>query len=54
MDKRIIMLSLTVGSVIGSYIPALWGDTSSFGVAGVLCGALGGFAGIWFGYRIQQ
>lgn len=54
MDKRLIMLGMTAGSFLGGYIPYLWGDTSGFDMSSVLFTAVGGFAGIWAMYRIQQ
>jgi hypothetical protein len=50
--KKIIMLGMIIGSVAGSYIPLLWGD-SVFSMASVFFGAVGGLAGIWAGYKIS-
>lgn len=53
MQRKLIFLGLTVGSVLGSYIPALWGQPS-FSMASVLLGAVGGIIGIWLGFRLGQ
>jgi hypothetical protein len=46
-----IMLGLTVGSVVGNYLPLLWGgDTLS--MSSLLLSAVGGLLGIWAGYKI--
>ena len=45
------MMGMIIGSVAGGYIPLLWGD-SAFSVASVLFSAVGGFLGIWAGYKI--
>jgi hypothetical protein len=52
MNRSVIGLCATLGLVLGGYLPALWGG-SSFGVASLLCGALGGLAGIWAGARVS-
>lgn len=44
---------MVIGSAIGGYIPALWGDTF-FSMTSVLLTAVGGFAGIWVGYQISR
>ena len=53
-DKRLIWLGATVGSIIGAYIPALWGDSSMFSPMSFLLGAVGGVVGIVVGYRISR
>jgi predicted esterase YcpF (UPF0227 family) len=50
MDKKIIMLAMLVGSTVGGYIPT-WFGASAFGLASVLCGAVGGLLGIWVAFR---
>jgi len=42
-----------LGSWAGSYIPAIWGG-SLFSLTSILFGALGGFAGIWAGYKLAR
>jgi hypothetical protein len=49
--KTLIMFGALVGSCAGSYIPVLWGG-SVFSMSSLLLGAVGGFAGIWIGYKI--
>lgn len=51
--KTLIWIGLAVGSGIGSYIPALWGE-GLFSMASVLLGALGGAVGIWAGFKISR
>ena len=42
-----------VGSLLGGYVPLLWGgDTFSF--AGVLTGGIGAFIGVWLGWKISR
>jgi hypothetical protein len=49
--KKLIMLGMVVGSCAGSYLPVLWGG-SLLSMSSLLLGAIGGFAGIWIGYKI--
>jgi uncharacterized membrane protein YfcA len=54
MNKAIITISLTVFSIVGGYIPYLWGDDNFFGGWSLLLGALGAFFGIWVGVWINK
>ena len=48
-----ISLCAVFGTVIGGFVPALWGN-NGIGLAGVLLGALGGIAGLWLGVRLSD
>ena len=51
--KALIWIGMTVGSIVGGYLPALWGgDFISF--SGVILSTVGGFLGIWIGYRFGE
>jgi outer membrane lipoprotein SlyB len=52
-SKSLIMIGLVVGSTLGGFIPSLWGD-GGLSMASVLTGAIGGFLGIWAGYKISR
>ena len=47
-----IWLGMFVGSFIGGYIPGLWG-ADIFSLSGVVFTAIGGFVGIWLGFKIS-
>ena len=49
--KAIVMIGAVIGSYAGSYIPLLWG-VGVFSFSSILFGAIGGFVGIWAGYKI--
>jgi hypothetical protein len=53
MTKKWIMLGMIVGSVAGSYVPALWGS-SAFSPISFFFAGLGGLIGIWAGYKIAE
>lgn len=42
-----------VGSGLGGFIPYLWG-AGTFSLSSVIFTAIGGFLGIWLGYKISQ
>jgi hypothetical protein len=49
-SKSIVMLGMVVGSIIGGYVPVLFG-ASFFSLWSVLGSAAGGLLGIWITYR---
>lgn len=51
--KAWIWLGLIVGTSAGGMVPTLWGDSSLSGWA-VLFSVLGGFLGIWAGFKIGR
>ena len=53
MGRSVIGLCVFAGSLIGGYVPVLWG-ASGFSVTSMLFGALGGIAGVWLGVRISE
>lgn len=50
--KTLIYIGIAVGGVIGGYLGSLLDGGNFFGVWGIIGSALGGFAGIWAGYRL--
>lgn len=51
--KSIIIMFAVVGSFIGSYVPVLFG-VSAFSYTSVALGGVGGFVGIYVGYKITS
>ena len=52
-EKTLIFIGMTVGSVVGGYLPILWGaDLISF--SSVLFSGIGALIGIWLGHKISQ
>ena len=49
--SKLIWLGLLVGSTIGGFVPALWGD-DMLSVSSVILSGVGGIVGIWLGYRL--
>lgn len=52
--KAWITLGIIIGSTLGGYLPALWGDQSLFSLTGIFFSLAGGLAGVWAGYRLYQ
>jgi len=50
-DKTIILITTGIGVIIGGYIPTLWSD-SPFSILSLLLSTIGGFLGIYVGYKI--
>lgn len=44
---------MSVGGAVGGYLPNLWGD-SPFSFTSVILTAVGGFAGIYIGFKIAN
>jgi hypothetical protein len=51
--KKLIYIFMLVGGVAGGYVPMLWGD-SLFSMTSVLLTAVGGFLGIYLGFKLSQ
>jgi drug/metabolite transporter superfamily protein YnfA len=49
--KTLIYIGATVGSIIGGYLPTLWGASDFSGTA-ILLGTVGGVAGAILAYKI--
>lgn len=50
-DKKIVMITMTLGSLGGSYLPALWG-ANWLSWASILGSAIGGLVGVWVGWKL--
>lgn len=48
-----IWLGMIVGSTIGGFIPALWGD-SFLSFSSIIFSALGAMAGIYLAYKLTH
>jgi uncharacterized membrane protein YeaQ/YmgE (transglycosylase-associated protein family) len=53
MEKGIVMMGMFFGSLIGGYLPTLFGaDALSF--TSVFFGFIGGILGIWLSYQLVE
>ena len=51
--KSIVMMSFVVGSLLGSYLPVLFG-VGAFSYTSIITGAIGGVIGIYVGYKLSN
>lgn len=49
-----ITIGVLIGSTLGGFMPAFWGDDALFSITGILCSTAGGFVGIWAGYKFYH
>ena len=49
--RSVTGLCIGVGTIVGGFVPDLWG-ASGFSLAAVVTSALGGVAGLWFGVKL--
>lgn len=52
-SKTIVMLGMTIGSIIGGYIPVLFG-VDLFSVTSILGNFIGGALGIFLAYKLTS
>jgi hypothetical protein len=52
-SRSVIGLCAGFGSIVGGYVPVLWG-ASSFSLVSFLFGIVGAAAGVWAGIRIAE
>lgn len=52
-SKRLIMAGMILGSVIGAYVPALWG-VGMFSITSIIFSLAGGIGGIWLTYQLTR
>lgn len=50
MEKKTVFIGMIIGSVIGGYVPALWG-AGLFSISSIIGGAIGGILGIWLTFK---
>lgn len=54
MDKLFIYGGITLGGIIGAYIPVWLFNVSELSFASIMGGLVGGIAGLYFGYKLNQ
>jgi uncharacterized membrane protein YeaQ/YmgE (transglycosylase-associated protein family) len=51
--KKWVTLGIIVGSIVGGFVPELWG-ASAFGLWAVITSTIGALIGIWAGVKLGQ
>lgn len=49
--KSLVTIGMIIGSIVGGYLPTLFG-VSAFSYTSVLSSGIGGILGIWIGYKL--
>lgn len=52
MTKTLVMIGMFIGSLIGGYLPVLFG-ASLLSFSSILGNGIGALVGIWLGYKIS-
>jgi hypothetical protein len=52
-QKSVIFIFMAIGSMIGGFIPIIWGD-SFLTFSSIVLTAIGGLFGIYIGYKISN
>lgn len=53
-SKTLIYICLTIGGLIGGYLGSLMDHGNILGLWGLLFTTIGGFLGIWAGFKLGQ
>ncbi len=51
--KALVTLGMIIGSIIGGYLPLLFG-ISAFSYTSVLTSGIGAILGVWLGYKFGE
>jgi uncharacterized membrane protein YfcA len=54
MNKKTLLLFATVFSILGGYVPVLFGDNDFLDGWSILGGLVGGIFGIWLGAVVSK
>lgn len=52
-SKSLIMLGMFVGSLVGGYIPTLWGE-GMFSYSSVITSGIGALLGVFLAYKLSN
>jgi len=52
-SKTLIWIFATIGSVVGGFIPSLWG-ADMFSLSPLVFGSVGAIIGIYIGYKMSN
>jgi predicted MFS family arabinose efflux permease len=52
-QKSTIWWGMAIGSTLGGFVPSLWG-ADMLSLSGIIFSAVGGFLGIYIGYKISE
>jgi len=54
VGKTFVYIGITLGGLLGSYVPVMIFHVSQLGLASIIGGAIGSVLGLWAGYKFYQ
>jgi len=54
VGKTLVYAGITIGGLIGAYLPVVLVNASALGLASLACSVVGSIIGLWAGYRLYQ
>ena len=54
MAKLLIYIGITIGGIVGAYVPVWILHVDTFSLWSIIFGAVGSFIGLWLGYKAYQ
>lgn len=51
--KLFVFIGMTLGSIIGGFIPNLWG-AGALSMSGIIWSGIGAMFGVWGGYKVSK
>jgi len=52
-SKGLIWIFMFIGSIVGAYVPQIWG-AGMFSMSSVFLSGLGALAGLWIGFKLSN
>ena len=52
MEKLTIYIGLTIGGILGGYLPVVLFGASGFSLLSLVCGFVGCIVGAWLGWKL--
>ena len=52
MEKLTIYIGLTIGGIVGGYLPVVLFNVSAFSWLSLICGFVGCIVGVWLGWKL--
>jgi uncharacterized membrane protein YeaQ/YmgE (transglycosylase-associated protein family) len=54
MSRLLIYTGITIGGLLGAYLPVWLFNANPFGIFSISMGIVGSFVGLWAGYKMYQ
>jgi hypothetical protein len=54
VEKLTIYIGLTIGGIVGGYLPVVLFRAGTFSLVSLVCGFIGCIVGAWLGWKLTQ